>query len=368
MKLALVVPGGVDRSGEYRVIPALLALVKRLALRHELHVYALAQELAPANWPLLGAQVHNIGQGLTRWRALRAIMAEHRRSRFDAIQAMWAGASGQVAVAAGSLLRVPSCVHVAGGELVALRDIGYGGCLHWYGRFALRRILRRATYVSAASRPMIDAIAALGVDAECLPLGVDLDSWPPRAPVQRDPTKPARLIHVASLNRVKDQSTLLRAVARLAAGGVTFSLDVVGEDTLDGAMQRLTQRLGLADRVHFHGFLTQQQLRPLMEAAHLLVMSSRHEAGPMVLLEAAVAGVPSVGTAVGHYLEWAPGAALAVPVGDAAALSAAIAHLLKCEEQRITVANAAQRLACTMDADRTAACLCANYARLAPGR
>jgi len=27
MRIALVVPGGVDRSGEYRVIPALLALI-----------------------------------------------------------------------------------------------------------------------------------------------------------------------------------------------------------------------------------------------------------------------------------------------------------------------------------------------------
>lgn len=44
MKLALVVPGGVDRSGEFRVIPVLLALVERLARAHDVHVFALRQE------------------------------------------------------------------------------------------------------------------------------------------------------------------------------------------------------------------------------------------------------------------------------------------------------------------------------------
>ena len=53
-----------------------------------------------------------------------------------------------------------------------------------------------------------------------------------------------------------------------------------------------------------------------MREAHVSVISSRHEAGPVVALEAAAVGVPTVGTAVGHIAEWAPDAALAVPVGD----------------------------------------------------
>ena len=48
--LALVLPGGVDRSGEVRVIPAFLALIERLARSHELHVFALRQEARPGSW------------------------------------------------------------------------------------------------------------------------------------------------------------------------------------------------------------------------------------------------------------------------------------------------------------------------------
>ncbi|HEU4559853.1 MAG TPA: hypothetical protein VFS20_18520, partial [Longimicrobium sp.] len=61
MKVALVVPGGVDRSGTHRVIPVLLWLIERVARVHELHVFALRQEPRPATWELLGARVHNAG-------------------------------------------------------------------------------------------------------------------------------------------------------------------------------------------------------------------------------------------------------------------------------------------------------------------
>jgi glycosyltransferase involved in cell wall biosynthesis len=48
-----------------------------------------------------------------------------------------------------------------------------------------------------------------------------------------------------------------------------------------------------------------------------------------VLLEAAVAGVPTVGTAVGHLAEWAPQAALTVPVGDWASLAHGIRRVMR---------------------------------------
>ena len=122
MKIALVVPGGVDRSAEYRVIPALLALIQRLAAQHEVHVFALRQEAQPGEWGLFGARIHNIGAARTRSRAVHAICAEHRKGAFTAIQAIWSGSPGLVSVLAARILRIPCLVHVAGGELVALRD------------------------------------------------------------------------------------------------------------------------------------------------------------------------------------------------------------------------------------------------------
>ena len=365
MKLALVVPGGVDRSGEYRVIPALLALLERLSAHHEVHVFALHQEPAPGAWDLLGARVHNIGRGATRLRAIRAILAEHRCAPFCLLQAFFSGACGLVAVSAAHLLGIPSAVHVAGGEPVRLPDIRYGGRLTWRGRLQERVVLSAANVLTAASGPQLELIARLGAAARRVPLGVDcVQAWPARAPVRRGADETARLLHVASLNRVKDQPTLLRALAQLAQGPQVFHVDIVGEDTLGGEIQRLAAGLGLTDRLTFHGFMTQRQLLPLMRAAHVLVVSSRHEAGPVAVVEAAAVGVPTVGTAVGHAAEWAPDAAIAVPVGDAQSLAAALRLVLTDEELRLRLARAAWIRAVWEDADYTAGCFEALYEEL----
>ncbi|MGH8200111.1 MAG: glycosyltransferase family 4 protein [Steroidobacteraceae bacterium] len=365
MKLALVVPGGVARDGERRVIPAILALVERLAAVHELHVFALRQEEHPDTWELRGARIHNIGGSWSRMRAVRAILAEHRRSRFDIVQSVFSGACGLVAVSAARVLRLPSVVHVAGGEPVDMRDIRFGGRVTWRGRCQEAVVMSGATAITAASEPELALLSNLGISARRVPLGVDRTrDWPAREPVARRRGEPARLIHVASINRVKDQATLLRALARLVPSHPRLRLDLVGEDTLGGEMQRLAQQLDLADQIRFHGFLTQRQLHPLMQQAHVSVISSRHEAGPVALLEAAAVGVPTVGTAVGHVQEWATEAATAVPVGDAAALAAALHRVLSDEPLRLRLARAAWLRALREDADYTAACFGRLYCEL----
>lgn len=364
MRIALIVPGGVDRCGEYRIIPALIALIERLTRHDEVHVLALRQEDQPGQWHLAGARVHNVGARRTRLQAVRAILHLHRSSPFSLVHAIWSGAGGQVAVATGSLLRIPSLIHIAGGELVALPEIGYGSRLRWRGRIGEALVLRAASAITAASAPVVGTIARLGLTAERVPLGVDLHRWPPRAAVPREPGRPARLVHVASLNRVKDQGTLLRALVALAQRGVSFEIDIIGEDTLAGEIQTLAAQLGLAPRVRFHGFLTQRRMRPIVEAADLMVISSRHETGPLALLEAAVAGIPAVGTAVGHIVEWAPDAARSVMVGDPAAMADAIMELLDDDALRLRIAREAQRRAIAEDADYTAQRFREVYARL----
>jgi glycosyltransferase involved in cell wall biosynthesis len=259
-----------------------------------------------------------------------------------------------IAAVTGKLLGVPSLIHIAGGELASLPQISFGGFQTWRGRLREACVLRAASAITAASAPTIDRLTGLGLKAQRVPLGVDLKRWPPRYPVRRLVDRPAQLIHVASLNLVKDQSTLLHALAALRQAGVDFDMHVVGEDTLQGAIERLSHDLGLSQQIRFYGFLTQRQLRPLVEAADLMILTSRHETGPVALLEAAIAGVPTVGTAVGHLVEWAPDAAITVPIGDCAALAASIQRLLADDDLRLRIARAALFRATREDADFTA--------------
>ena len=128
----------------------------------------------------------------------------------------------------------------------------------------------------------------------------------------------------------------------------------MGEDTLHGEMHGLAETLGLREHVTFRGFLPHLELRPLLLQADLLVLSSLHEGGEVVTLEAAAAGVPAVGTEVGHIAAWSPEAAVAVPVGDDEALAGAITALLNDENRRMAIAHEAQRRAIANDADATA--------------
>jgi glycosyltransferase involved in cell wall biosynthesis len=367
VRVAIVVPEGVDRSGEYRSIPALIWLIERLAAEHEIDVFTLFQERTPSEFSVAGAAVHNIGWRQYRKRALAVILGEHRRRPFDVVHAFWATPSGLLAVVFGRLVARPVVLHLAGGELVALKDIRYGGRCTVRGRLVVRAAMAGATLNTVASGPMLHAAQALGFRPERLVLGVDLKRWPVRRPRPRTDST-ARLLHVASLSPVKDQQTLLRALSLLYADGASFALDVVGADTMGGKVQRLAGELGLSDRVRFWDYLPHRELRPLVERADLLVLSSRHEAGPVVALEAAVSGVPTVGTRVGHLADWAPEAALAVPVRDHTALAAAIGSLLADDRERMRLAVAAQEWALHYDADWTAKQVLSRYEELTASR
>ncbi len=51
--------------------------------------------------------------------------------------------------------------------------------------------------------------------------------------------------------------------------------------------------------IQFHGFMENLSLLTFYQQAHVLVQSSRHEGQGVAVCEAAAAGVPTVGTAVG---------------------------------------------------------------------
>jgi glycosyltransferase involved in cell wall biosynthesis len=355
VKLAILLHGGVDRSGEQRVIHAFVWLIERLARHHELHVYSYNQESDPGEWDLRGARVHNVGNtpGWRR-RLFAAFDREHKRAPFELIHGIFSWGAIYSALL-GARYRLPVLYLAEGGDLVCLEDIGFGARCTARGRLAQRAAIRGATRVCVPSVYMQRLAADLGVDAEVVPVGVALDNWPVAPPRPRDPATEAHLVHVGDLRAVKAQDVLLAAAKRLADEGVDFVLDIAGVDTMNGALQRSADALALGDRVRFHGHVERDELRALMLQADLLLVTSRHEGSPLVMLEAAVVGVPTVGTAVGHIVNWAPHAAVAVPVGDAEALARETMALLADEPRRLDIAAEAQRRAIACDADHTAA-------------
>ena len=331
MRIGLVVTGGVDRSGRERVIPALLWLVEALARTHEVHVFALYHEDSPGTYPLLGATVHDLGtRRVPRgWR--RLVQRQRLRSalaslpRMDVLHAYWGIPAGWVTTSIGRGLDVPVIVTANAGEFVADDEIGYGFQRRWLDRRLIRQTMARARHVTVTTHYMQGLAQQLGFSTTVVPIGV------PKRLLQKDVTHSCsgqgRLLHLAHLNPVKDQPTLLRAFAEVRRSH-DVHLDIAGGDTMHGRVQALAGELGLESAVTFHGVVPQETVRGLLSRANVHVLSSRHEASAVAVLEAAAAGVPTVGTRVGYVADWAPDAAVAVAPGDVLGLASAIRELL----------------------------------------
>ena len=371
MKIALIMPGvgGVRRRGQARVVPALLAFIERLSRAHEVSVIALDEE-QPRRYALLGATVVALGR-LTgpgrpaRWLAgLRRLISTLRSlgGRFDVLHAFWADRSASWAVSAGRLLNVPVVVSIGGGELAWISEIGYGSQGRWLSKVMTSWVLRAADAVSSPSWYARAPLARKRPDAVRLPCGVDCSLFGGTA--ERSQGPPWRLLQVASINRVKDQATLLSAVRLVRDRGFAVELDCIGEDTLDGDLKRRAIELNLGETVRFHGFKPLGEVIPFYHCAHLYVQSSLHESMGAAVLEAAAAGTPAVGTEVGLVAEMAPSAALAVPVRDPAALAEGMIALLTDEQRRVQLGRRAQQFARTYDADWTVAQFEALYTRV----
>lgn len=94
------------------------------------------------------------------------------------------------------------------------------------------------------------------------------------------------------------------------------------------ALDRLTARLGLGDRVHHLGRVDEGELDALYRSAAALVFPSAYEGFGNPVLEAMTRGCPVIASDAAALPEVGGSAVLTVPVGDTAALGDAISRLL----------------------------------------
>jgi CDP-glycerol glycerophosphotransferase len=111
-------------------------------------------------------------------------------------------------------------------------------------------------------------------------------------------------ITVGRLSPEKNQARLLEAFAIVHAGDPNTRLLLVGDGTLRGELEARAEMLGLGDSAVFTGAIPNPYA--LMAMAHCFVLSSDYEGQPMVLLEAAVAGLPIVTVRFGSVTDALP--------------------------------------------------------------
>jgi glycosyltransferase involved in cell wall biosynthesis len=165
-----------------------------------------------------------------------------------------------------------------------------------------------------------------------LPNAIDIDRIRENAArKEAAPCDGPYIVSVARLDEIqKDHRTLINAYARLLREReVAEDLVIVGDGGSRRELEALTAELGLAGRVHFTGY--RNNPHALVAGASVLVLSSRYEGMPMVLLEALALGKPVISTDCptgpreilddGRY-------GLLAPIGDIGEMAGALDRLL----------------------------------------
>ncbi len=199
-----------------------------------------------------------------------------------------------------------------------------------------RRLAESADLLIACSRAMRAEILrqwrVRSPKIRVVPNGVDpgrVDEHSGTLPQGYDPGR-RWLVFLGRLVPEKGIDVLLAAMPEVVRRHPQVMLAVLGAGPYQAALEAQAQALGIADHVRFLGFVGQEQRNRWLAHAEVSVFPSRYEPFGIAVLESMAAGVPVVATPVGGMAEFLrPGKnALSVPVGDAAALSGAVAHLL----------------------------------------
>jgi glycosyltransferase involved in cell wall biosynthesis len=99
-----------------------------------------------------------------------------------------------------------------------------------------------------------------------------------------------RLLAVGRLCAVKDHAFLVRACTRLHENGVNFECSIAGDGPERHSLQSLIRKSGLDKQVTLLGHVPREQVGSLYDRADLVVLTSRSEGIPVVLMEAMARG------------------------------------------------------------------------------
>lgn len=130
------------------------------------------------------------------------------------------------------------------------------------------------------------------------------------------------ICYVGEFRRIKGADLLIDAVASLRADGLAVTLTLGGDGEETAALKAQIERLGLGGAVRFIGHV---KPRFGFSKGRLLVVPSRGDSMPYVVIEAGAAGVPMIGANVGGIPEiFGPYADALFAPSDAAAMAGAI--------------------------------------------
>jgi glycosyltransferase involved in cell wall biosynthesis len=108
------------------------------------------------------------------------------------------------------------------------------------------------------------------------------------------------LLFVGRLDKAKNPRLLIEALGAPSLCGVDIHLILIGDGTLRAELSQLVGHGSLQGRITMLGSQSKSNIRRVMHAADIFVLSSAYEGMPIAVLEALACGVPVVSTDVGQ--------------------------------------------------------------------
>jgi glycosyltransferase involved in cell wall biosynthesis len=206
------------------------------------------------------------------------------------------------------------------------------------------------TGVSASLEARAEECAGEPLHSSTIYNGVDFDYWSSFEEEKKwQPLSSEKhvITNVGALRHVKGQDILLRAFARLRASGLDAQLWLVGDGPKRKQLGDLGCNLGIADRVTFYGWCSQDRVREILQESTVFAFSSRSEGFGIAALESMATGTPIIASAVGGLPEIVtfPEEGRLVPPGDPEQLAGALREVLRVPETRHRLAQGARRRA-----------------------
>jgi glycosyltransferase involved in cell wall biosynthesis len=244
--------------------------------------------------------------------------------------------------------------------VVAIHDVSFAAHPEWFsGREGLRRrlVTRRVASVARAITTLSEfskgeLIELLGVSADKIHIirpGITTPSPETHSPPST--LHPPRVLYVGSIFNRRHVPDLIRAFGQVARTHSDATLDLVGDDRsfprqdIVAAMAR--ERLG--DRIRWHRYASDAELRALYLGARAFAFLSEYEGLGLTPLEALACGVPSVLLDTPVARESCAAASLYVSKGDIRATADALDQLLFDDQLRVRLLAAAPNVLARYD-------------------
>ena len=188
----------------------------------------------------------------------------------------------------------------------------------------------RGLPTQAVSESTADDLVSRGLrrtDITVIHNGVDLGFFSPDPAAVR--ASAPTFLYVGRLKKYKRIDLAIEAVHLLKERGHPARLLIAGRGDEEPGLRTLVDRLGVADRVSFKGFVSEERKRELLRTCWANVLPSPKEGWGITNVEAGACGTPAVAADSPGLRESVihGETGLLVPYGDASALAEALASL-----------------------------------------